>query len=231
MNHVALRETGESLPVGKIVGVGRNYAAHVAEMNAPRTGKPLLFLKPSTALVPEGGEVPLPAGAGAVHHEVELVVVIGEAGKAIPVERALGHVLGYAVGLDMTLRDLQSEAKSRGEPWCVAKGFDGSAPVSSVVLRDAVGDGSALEISLDVNGERRQQGNTSQMLYGVAELVAFASRWFTLEPGDLLFTGTPSGVGPVEPGDRLEARIEKIGTLTVTARAQAAPAGAEPEQR
>ena len=211
-----LRETGESLPVGKIVGVGRNYAAHVAEMNAPRTGTPLLFLKPSTALVPDGGEVPLPAGAGAVHHEVELVVVIGEAGKAIPVERALDHVLGYAIGLDMTLRDLQSEAKSRGEPWCVAKGFDGSAPVSPVVLRDEVGDGAALKISLDVNGERRQEGNTSQMLYGVAELVAFASRWFTLEPGDLLFTGTPSGVGPVEPGDRLEARIDRVGSLTVT---------------
>jgi len=220
MNAVVLRDTAERVPVGKIVGVGRNYAEHVAEMGAPRTGRPLLFLKPSTALVRDGGEVPLPAGAGEVHHEVELVVVIGEAGKAIPAERALRHVLGYAVGLDMTLRDLQSEAKSRGEPWCVAKGFDGSAPVSAVTPRDAVGDGSGLEITLDVNGERRQQGNTSQMLYGVSELVAFASRWFTLEPGDLLFTGTPAGVGPVKPGDRLEARIDKVGSLTVTVRAE-----------
>jgi 2-keto-4-pentenoate hydratase/2-oxohepta-3-ene-1,7-dioic acid hydratase in catechol pathway len=219
MNRVVLRQTGERIPVGKIIGVGRNYAAHVAEMNAPRTGKPLLFLKPSTALVTDGGEVPLPDGAGAVHHEVELVAVIGRPGKAIPVERALDHVMGYAVGLDMTLRDLQSEAKSRGEPWCVAKGFDGSAPVSPVVARDAVGDGSGLEIELKINGERRQEGNTSQMLYGVAELVAFASRWFTLESGDLIFTGTPAGVGPVNPGDRLEARIERVGTLTVTARA------------
>jgi len=231
MSHVVLRESGERVPVGKIVGVGRNYAAHVAEMNAPRTGKPLLFLKPSTALVPDGGEVLLPHGAGAVHHEVELVVVIGKRGKAIPVDAALDHVLGYAVGLDMTLRDLQSEAKSRGEPWCVAKGFDGSAPVSPVVTRDAVGDGSGLEIELDLNGERRQEGNTSRMLYGVAELIAFASRWFTLEPGDLVFTGTPAGVGPVEPGDRLEARIQKVGTLTVTARAEPAPADAEGARR
>jgi 2-keto-4-pentenoate hydratase/2-oxohepta-3-ene-1,7-dioic acid hydratase in catechol pathway len=231
MSHVVLRETGERLPVGKIVGVGRNYAAHAAEKNAPRPGKPLLFLKPSTALVPDGGELLLPHGAGAVHHEVELVVAIGEAGKGIPVERAPDHVLGYAVGLDMTLRDLQSEAKSRGEPWCVAKGFDGSAPVSAVASRETVGDGSGLEIALEVNGECRQEGNTSQMLWGVAELVAFASRWFTLERGDLIFTGTPSGVGPVEPGDRLEARIDKVGTLTVTARAEPAPAGTGAEQR
>lgn len=208
--------------MGKILAVGRNYAKHIEEMNAPRAGRPVIFLKPSTALVDDGGEVPLPREAGQVHHEVELVVVVGETGKSIPAGRAIDHVLGYAVGLDMTLRDIQAEAKRLGNPWCVAKGFDGSAPVSAVARRETVGDGSGLEIELDVNGERRQQGNTSQMLYGVAELIAYTSRWFTLERGDLLFTGTPAGVGPVAPGDVLQARLEKVGSLTVTAVEEAA---------
>ena len=175
MAGILLRDGGERLRVGKILAVGRNYAKHIEEMNAPRTGHPVIFLKPATALVADGGEVPLPREAGQVHHEVELVVVIGEPGKAIPAGSAMSHVLGYAVGLDMTLRDIQAEAKRRGDPWCVAKGFDGSAPVSSVAPRDAVGDGSGLEIGLDINGERRQRGNTSQMLFGVAELIAYLS--------------------------------------------------------
>jgi len=216
---VVVKGSGERLRVGKILAVGRNYAAHIEEMNAPRTGRPVIFSKPSTALVDDGGVTPLPAGAGEVHHEVELVVVIGEPGKSIPVERAMDHVLGYAVGLDMTLRDMQSAAKKRGEPWCVAKGFDGSAPVSAVVPREAVGDGSGLSITLDVNGQPRQQGNTDQMLYSVAELIAYVSRWFTLERGDMIFTGTPSGVGPVKDGDVLEASLERVGTLRVTAAA------------
>jgi 2-keto-4-pentenoate hydratase/2-oxohepta-3-ene-1,7-dioic acid hydratase in catechol pathway len=213
---VHLLDDGERLRVGKILAVGRNYAKHIDEMNAPRTGHPVIFLKPSTALVGDGGKVPLPREAGQVHHEVELVVVVGERGKTIPAERALDHVLGYAVGLDMTLRDIQTEAKRLGNPWCVSKGFDGSAPVSAVARRETVGDGSGLEIELDVNGEPRQLGNTSQMLYNVAELIAHVSRWFTLERGDLLFTGTPAGVGLVAPGDLLQARLERVGSLTVT---------------
>ncbi len=137
-------------------------------------------------------------------------------GKAIAEERALDHVLGFAVGLDMTLRDVQNRAKKSGEPWALAKGFDGSAPVSAVAPRGEVGDGSGLELTLDVNGERRQQGNTSQMLSPVPLLIAHVSRWLTLEPGDLIFTGTPAGVGPVAPGDRLEATLEKVGSLIVT---------------
>ena len=220
MRHeLARTDSDVRVTVGKIVAVGRNYAKHVEEMNAP-PGRPVLFLKPATALVEDGGEVAIPAGAGSMHHEVELVVVIGATGKSIPAERALDHVLGYAVGLDLTLRDLQGEAKERGEPWCVAKGFDGSAPVSAVVPRDDVGDGSGLEITLDVNGERRQTGNTSQMLRPVPELIAAVSRWFTLEPGDLVFTGTPHGVGPVVPGDRLEAKIERVGSLHVSVAAE-----------
>ncbi len=210
--------TGERVRVGKILAIGRNYAAHVEEMNSPRGGPPVVFFKPPSALLHDGGTLQLPRDAGEVHHEVELVAMIGKDGREIPEERALDHVLGYAVGLDMTLRDLQGKAKKAGEPWSLAKGFDGSAPVSSVVSRDAVGpggDGSGLAIRLEINGEARQSGNTSMMLESVAALVSYASRWITLERGDLLFTGTPSGVGPVRHGDRLVATIENVGTLEI----------------
>src|SRR5262249_10016209 len=129
---------------------------------------------------------------------------------------AFDHILGYAVGLDLTLRDVQSAAKAKGDPWDLAKGFDGSAPVSLVVPRERVPDPGALELTLDVNGVRRQSGSTSQMLRGVASLVAFASTWMTLRRGDLLFTGTPAGVGPIVPGDRLEARLGSLASLAVT---------------
>jgi len=212
---VRMRGGTQTIRVGKILAVGRNYAAHKREMGTAPEEPPVEFLKPATALVPGGGLLRIPTTAGAVHHEVELVVVIGKAGRAITAERALDHVLGYAVGLDLTLRDLQSEAKQRRGPWDVAKGFDGSAPVSEVVPRDEIGDGSGLEITLDVNGKRRQSGNTSQILHGIPELIAHVSRWMTLERGDLFFTGTPAGVGPIEPGDEVVARIERVGKLTV----------------
>jgi uncharacterized protein (TIGR00369 family) len=212
---IVVRGTGETVRVGKIVAVGRNYAEHVAEMGAPQGGPPVVFLKPPSALAGGGDAVTVPTSAGPIHHEVELVVVLGRRGKAIDPGRALDHVLGYAVGIDLTLRDLQSEAKRRGEPWTLAKGFDGSAPVSLVAPREEVGDASALAISLDVNGERRQDGNTSQMMHGVADLVAHVSRWMTLERGDLIFTGTPAGVGELHPGDRVEARIDRVGELEI----------------
>jgi 2-keto-4-pentenoate hydratase/2-oxohepta-3-ene-1,7-dioic acid hydratase in catechol pathway len=173
-------------------------------------------LKPPSALVHDGGTVTLPTGLGSVHHEVELVVVIGRSGRAIPESEALEHVLGYAVGLDLTLRDLQSEAKKKGEPWDLSKGFDGAAPVSLAVPKERAGDVSALTLTLDVNGVRRQEGSTGQMLHGVAALVAYASSWITLERGDLLFTGTPAGVGPVVAGDRLVAGLSDLATLRVT---------------
>lgn len=219
--HVTSRDTGTSLRVGKVLAVGRNYADHVAEMGAPKGRPPVVFLKPASALIGEGATIRLPRDAGEVHHEVELVAVIGRRGRAIPPAKALEHVLGFAVGLDLTLRDLQSEAKERGEPWTVAKGFDGAAPVSPWVPREVVGDGSGLEITLDVNGQRRQSGSTSQMLHGVPDLVALVSRFMTLERGDLLFTGTPAGVGPLRPGDRLEARLERVGSLHIAIEAEA----------
>ena len=223
---VVLRGSGELLRVSKIVAVGRNYREHNAEMGGPRDAPPVLFLKPPSALRSSGEPVAIPVDAGAVHHEVELVAVIGRKTQAVAAEAALEHVLGYAVGLDLTLRDLQSEAKKRGEPWSVAKGFDGSAPVSLVAPREAVGDGAGLAIELEVNGARRQSGNTSEMIHGVAALVAFASRYMTLERGDLLFTGTPAGVGPLVPGDRVTARIERVGELEleIEADGEACPA-------
>jgi 2-keto-4-pentenoate hydratase/2-oxohepta-3-ene-1,7-dioic acid hydratase in catechol pathway len=177
--------------------------------------EPVLFLKPPSAIVGDGATITPPSDAGAVHHEVELVVVVGRPGRAIAAGGALDYVLGYAVGLDLTLREMQTEAKRRGDPWCVSKGFDGAAPVSAFVARDEVGDGRGLELRLAVNGELRQRGNTSDMLLDVAALVAHASRFMTLERGDLLFTGTPAGVGPIACGDTLEATIERVGTLTI----------------
>ncbi len=212
---VAVRGSGRRLRVEKILAVGRNYPGHIREMGGEGDEPPVFFLKPPSALVHDGGTVWIPEGAGAVHHEVELVAVIGREGRDIPVENALDHVLGYAVGLDMTLRDLQSRAKARGEPWDIAKGFDTSAPVSEVAPREEVGDASDLEIRLEVNGQVRQSARTSMMVRKVPELVSEVSRWFTLKPGDLVFTGTPSGVGPVQPGDVLLATLEKVGTLKV----------------
>jgi len=212
---VRLRDSGERLPVGKILCVGRNYSEHVAEMGYEEGAPPVMFFKPPTALLHEGDKLQLPEGGGAVHHEVELVVAIGKPGRAIAEADALDHVLGYGVGLDMTLREVQAAAKKTGEPWCVAKGFDGAAPVSDIVSVAEVGDVGRLDIRLDVNGETRQSGSTAQMTRSIASVIAHASRWITLERGDLIYTGTPSGVGPVVPGDRLEAVIERIGTLRI----------------
>jgi uncharacterized protein (TIGR00369 family) len=214
--YVVVQGTGERLRVGKILAVGRNYAEHNVEMGGTAATPPVLFLKPPSALVQDGGSVVLPVGMGQVHHEVELVVVIGRRGRAIPESEAMDHILGYAVGLDLTLRDLQNEAKKKGDPWDLAKGFDGSAPVSHVVLRDAAGDPGDLALTLDVNGTRRQSGTTKQMQHKIPALVALASRFITLDRGDLLFTGTPSGVGPIVAGDRLEARLGDLVQMAVT---------------
>lgn len=215
-DHVVVSGSGERIRVGKIVAVGRNYADHNVELgNAPRV-PPVLFLKPPSALVHDGGTVTLPTGLGQVHHEVELVVVISRVTRAVAAEDAFEHVLGYAVGLDLTLRDLQSEAKKKGEPWDLSKGFDGAAPVSDVVPRERAGDLAALTLTLDVNGVRKQTGSTSQMLHDVPALIAYASRWITLERGDLLFTGTPSGVGPLAAGDVVVARLSDLAAIRVS---------------
>ena len=208
--------TGERLPVGKILCLGRNYREHAREMNAEVPAHPVVFLKPSTALLSGGEKILIPPLSHELHYEAEMVVVIGREGKAIPRERAMDHVEGYAVGLDMTLRDLQSEAKKKGLPWSVAKGFDTSAPVSHVVPKDRVDDPHDLKLTLQVNGSTRQQASTGEMIFRIEDIIAHVSQIFTLERGDLIFTGTPQGVGEARTGDTLVASLESVGSLTVT---------------
>jgi 2-keto-4-pentenoate hydratase/2-oxohepta-3-ene-1,7-dioic acid hydratase in catechol pathway len=176
-------------------------------MGASGEEPPLLFFKPSTALIGDGGTVIRPRFSLDLHHELELVVAIGRPGKRIAAHDAGSHILGYAVGLDMTLRDVQTEAKRRGHPWAVSKGFDNSAPLSEVVPAAQVPDPDELVIELLVNGERRQRGRAGDMVLSVSRTVEYVSSVFMLEEGDLIFTGTPEGVGSVFPGDRLDATL------------------------
>jgi 2-keto-4-pentenoate hydratase/2-oxohepta-3-ene-1,7-dioic acid hydratase in catechol pathway len=206
---------GEMFPVGKILCLGRNYPEHIKEMKAEPSMTPVVFIKPSTALVEDGGSVVVPSISRDVQHEVELVVVIGRNCTGVPASHSMDCVAGYAVGLDMTLRDVQAEAKKRGLPWASAKGFDTSAPVSAPVRRAEVPDVHDLGIELRVNGAIRQSSNTKHMIMHIPEIIAACSSLFSLEAGDLIFTGTPEGVGRVVPGDRIEATIASVGTLTV----------------
>ena len=214
---------GREVRPGKVLCIGRNYAAHVAEMGdvaAPPTD-PVVFLKPTTALVASGGEVVLPRQSEDVHHELELVAVVGRGGRHIAEADALDHVAAYALGLDLTARDLQAHAKANKGPWSIAKGFDTFAPLGPLAAAEDVGDPGELEIALSVGGEERQRGTTDLMVHSVPRIVAFLSSVFTLEPGDLVYTGTPEGVGPVRDGDRLEATGTRLPALTVTARREA----------
>ena len=202
--------------VGKIMCLGRNYREHAKEMQAEVPTEPVVFLKPSTALLADGGVIRLPSFSRDVHHEVEIVVLISEGGREIPREKAFDHVGGYAIGLDLTARDVQSAAKKKGLPWAVSKGFDTSAPVSQFVPRTRVSDPGQLQFSLSVNGATRQRGSAADMIFPVDAVVSYLSTVFTLEPGDLIFTGTPEGVAAIAPRDRLEARLADLVSLTVT---------------
>lgn len=215
---IVLPESQVAIHSPRLFCIGRNYAAHAAEMKSPMPEIPMVFLKPSTALIRNNGVVELPLQSDEVHHEVELVVVIGKKGKHINESQAADHVEGYAVGLDMTARDIQAKAKKKGHPWSVAKGFDTFAPLGDFVPKSAVNDPQNLGIKLLINGVTRQSGNTRDMHFSVHELIAYCSTIFTLLPGDLIYTGTPEGVGPVHDGDKLEASIEGMPSLSVTAR-------------
>lgn len=208
---------GALFPVRRIYCVGRNYAAHAREMGAdPTREPPFFFMKPADAVIADAAVVPYPPATKNLHHEVELVVALGSGGKDVPVERALDVVFGYAVGLDMTRRDLQNEAKAAGKPWDMSKGFDHSAPCSALRRVAEIGHPAKGAVSLAVNGRMRQKGDLADLIWSVPETVAYLSTLVELAPGDLIFTGTPEGVGAVVPGDRLEAAIEGVGTLNVT---------------
>jgi fumarylpyruvate hydrolase len=200
--------------VNRIYCVGQNYSDHVKEMGGdPKKNPPIFFSKPANAIVTDNKPVNYPQATSELHHEVELVVAMASGGRAIPVSEALNHVYGYAVGVDFTRRDLQLQAKQGGKPWDVAKGFDQSAPVSAI---QSLGQGSHSDqgaIQLAVNGKLRQQGDLSQMIWSVAEIIAALSNLFELKTGDLIFTGTPAGVSAVNAGDRIEASIENVGEL------------------
>ncbi|MDX1379851.1 MAG: fumarylacetoacetate hydrolase family protein [Xanthomonadales bacterium] len=199
-------------PVRRIWCVGQNYRAHAEEMGDSGREPPFFFAKPADAICLDP-VVPYPPMTGNLHHEVELVVALGQGGRNLAADTALEHVYGYTVGVDLTRRDLQAAAKSAGRPWTTSKGFDCSAPLAPLRPVAACGHPTDAALRLSVNGELRQQGSTADMTWSVAEVIAELSRFFELRPGDLLFTGTPPGVGPLDPGDAVNCEIEGIARL------------------
>lgn len=197
----------------KIVCVGRNYRGHIAEMRSEDPTEPVLFLKPPSSLIGDGDPILLPRGIGRVDHEAELAVIIGNRGKNVLVEDAGDCIAQVAVFNDVTARDLQATAKKKGLPWTISKGIDTFSPISNTCPVENVEDLQDLDIELRVNGVIRQRGSTSEMIFSVAELVAYISQWMTLEEGDIIATGTPEGVGPIQPGDTIEVVIPKVGRL------------------
>ena len=203
-------ETG-GFPVRRILCVGRNYAAHRREMGGDDRDPPFFFAKPADAVVPPGRDPAYPPRTANLHHEIELVVAIGGAGRDVAVGDALALVYGYAVGVDLTRRDLQNAAKDKGHPWDASKGFDDSAPISAI--RRWTGDPPQGRISISVNGAVKQDATVADMIWNVAEIISEASKLWALAPGDLIYTGTPEGVGPLARGDAVEGEVESVGKL------------------
>lgn len=214
---VEIKGQRERFPVHRIYCVGRNYAAHVREMgNDPRAEPPIFFSKPADAIVPNRATIPYAQRTGNLHHEIELVVAIGRGGRDIAANAALEHVFGYAVGNDLTRRDLQAEAREHRRPWDTSKGFDRSAPVSAITPAAVCGHLRTGRIWLKVNGEMRQQADLADMIWTVPEIIAELSTFFELAPGDLIYTGTPAGIGAVQRGERIVGGIEGLDELTTT---------------
>lgn len=213
--------SGEQFPVHQVYCVGRNYADHAVEMGSdPDREPPFFFMKPDYAVIAEGQDMTYPSLTRDLHHEVELVVALKSGGQNIPVERASEHVYGYAVGVDMTRRDLQSEAKEMSRPWEAGKAFLHAAPCGALVPISKGGELTDSEITLAVNGQTRQTGNINQMIWKIPEVISRLSELFILQPGDLIFTGTPAGVGPVERGDRVSASIVGLPELVFSIRSE-----------
>ena len=212
---LAVRGIARRFPARRIFCVGWNYLDHIREMNRKQVPEPPVFMKPGDAVLPDGGEIPFPTATKNLHHEVELVVALQGGGLNIAVEQATDHVYGYGVGIDLTRRDRQQEAREAGGPWEVSKSFDYSAPVSTLRRAASIGHPSRGRIWLAVNGELRQEANLADMILKPAELIAQISRYFELKAGDLVFTGTPAGVGPIKPGDHVTAGVERVGDVHI----------------
>jgi acylpyruvate hydrolase len=208
----------EELRIGKVICLARTYIKHAEEMNASIPPNPVIFLKPSSAVIFSGESIIYPSQTHCIHHEIELGVVIGNKGTAIPIEEASGHIMGYCIGLDITARDLQIEAKKQGLPWTISKGFDTFLPISEIVDKKDVEDAQNIRLELRVNNEIRQQDSTAHMRWTVSELISHISKIMTLEKGDLILTGTPRGVSEIHKGDIIHAITDIPCDLTVTVR-------------
>jgi len=216
---IPVKGSQASFPVRRIYCVGRNYVEHAKEMGFTGREPPFFFMKPADAVVyvAEGqtGEMPYPSATSDLHHEIELVVAIGRGGRDIRAADAAAHIFGYAVGLDMTRRDLQGEAKKQGRPWDVGKGFDHSAPIGPICPAAQAGDVTNAAITLSVNGQPRQSSTVSKLIWNIGETIEHLSRLWELQPGDLIFSGTPEGVAAVKAGDLMEGAVAGVGTLKV----------------
>ena len=213
-------DSTDRFPVHRIYCVGRNYAEHAKEMGFTGREAPFFFMKPADAVVAPTGDAPVqmpyPSLTSNLHHEIELVVAIGKGGKNIPASEAFAHIWGYAVGLDMTRRDLQNEMKKQGRPWCIGKAFEYSAPIGPVTPAAQAGDIEQADIWLQVNGQDRQRSQIGQLIWNIAETIEHLSQAWELQPGDLIMTGTPEGVGAVQVGDLLEGGITGLTPLRVS---------------
>jgi len=210
MKHITIKNTNQQIPVGKIVCVGRNYSEHAKELGNEVPEKPLVFLKPASALIFSGDKIKYPSFSNEMHHEVELVLLIGKKIKDANLKEAEDAIEAYGVGLDMTLRDIQTKLKEKGHPWTIAKGFDTSAVVSDFISKKEHTLTLNERIILSVNGVKRQDDLLNKMIFSPAEIVEYISSLMTLEEGDLIYTGTPAGVGKVIPGDKIHAEIEGL---------------------
>lgn len=214
---IEIAGTDARFPVRRAYCVGRNYADHAREMGGdPNREPPFFFGKPADAIVPAQGTIAYPPLTSDLHHEIELVIAISKGGVNISESEALSHVWGYAVGVDLTRRDLQAEAKKQGRPWDWAKGFDQSAPVTAIRPASETGHPKSAAIWLSVNGEVRQKGDLQDMIWPIESIVAYVSRSIELQPGDVIFTGTPSGVGALQPGDKVSGGVDGIGEFEFT---------------
>jgi len=212
---VAVSGSEERFPVRRIYCIGRNYAAHAREMGADEREPPFFFLKPGDAIVQNGATIPYPPATENFHYEAELVAAIGKGGTNISIDDANGHIFGYGVGIDLTRRDLQEEAKGMRRPWDMGKGFDASAPCSEIYPANKIGHPTSGAITLTVNGEDRQSGDIGDMIWNIPESVAYLSSLVTLEPGDLIYTGTPEGVGAVNRGEEIVVHVDGVCDLTL----------------